>query len=78
MKDRHRNDSLVQSKDMRELQRRRDRDVILRDLMGTKGQKRIMVDIEQLKIMKKGSVNHFFPGVCGHKIILLLLLAPEI
>ncbi|XP_060531066.1 GRIP1-associated protein 1-like [Cylas formicarius] len=53
LRTRARNDLLAQVQEMRVLQRKRDNDVKLQDFFATKGQKRLMVDLEAAYLKKR-------------------------
>ncbi|PSN46817.1 hypothetical protein C0J52_11196 [Blattella germanica] len=53
LKQRGKQDLLVQSQEMRELQRRLDHDAKLQDFLGVKGQRRIMADLEAKEALKR-------------------------
>ena len=67
LKDRGKQDLLMQSQEMRELQRRLDHDVKLQEFLGVKGQRRIMSDLEAKEALKKSKYGNLPPG-CSHSL----------
>ncbi|KAJ9576167.1 hypothetical protein L9F63_006989 [Diploptera punctata] len=53
LKDRGKQDLLIQSQEMRELQRHLDHDIKLQDFLGVKGQRRILSELEAKEALKK-------------------------
>lgn len=57
MKQRGKQDLLIHSQEMRELQRKLDHDSKLHEFLGVKGQKRIMADLEAKEALRKRMKN---------------------